>query len=304
MRTAKIRGVNTLLLCDGNALIHRAYHAMPGLTTPEKKPIGAVYGVISMLLKVVLEVKPTHIVFAFDRPEPTFRQKLSAEYQAQRPEVEHDLISQFALVREALTAMGIVYFEKPGYEADDIIGTLSRTFNGEVIIVTGDRDILQLVDERVKVLLPISGMANTKIFHPTDVTEKMGVGPDKIVFYKALVGDPSDNYKGVPGIGPKTAQKLIETYKDLDDVYAHIDDVEPKIAAKLMSHKESAYLSWKLATIIRDVPLEYNEADWQEWSFGSPKVVSAFTAFGFKSLTERALAAEKKLQKDVQPALL
>src|SRR3989344_3525742 len=202
--------MNKLVLIDGNAILHRAYHAIPPLTSRTGEPINAVYGLVSMLLKTIDDLKPSHLAVCFDRPEPTFRKKIYQAYQAQRPETEESLSSQFAKAKEVLDSMRIKIFEMPGYEADDLIGTIAEKSVkiNEVVIVTGDRDILQLVDDRkkIRVFMPIVGLSNGRVFKEEDVFSKLGVLPNQIIDYKALVGDASDNYPGVFGIGPKTAE--------------------------------------------------------------------------------------------------
>lgn len=290
------------LLFDGNAILHRAFHALPPLTTKKGEPINAVYGMTSMMLKLVQEFRPTYLAYAFDTKEPTFRNQLSQEYQAQRPEVDDSLISQFEKARITLNAFGIPFFEKIGYEADDIIGTISKIVKDcEVIIVTGDRDILQLVSGNVKVFMPQGGLANGKLFAREDVLTKMGVNPEEIIAYKALVGDASDNYKGVPGIGPKTAIKLIQEYKNLSNILASLDKLQPKLREKFEKNKESAILSEKLATIVRDIPLpEFVLDDCKKWRFDADLGVSLFEEYGFKTLTKRVKEVAKQFVSENQ----
>src|SRR3989338_10210422 len=210
--------MNRLVIIDGHAILYRAYHALPtSLTTSKGQMVNAVYGFTSMLLRVVAELKPTHLIVAFDTPEPTFRNKLYEDYQIQRPKADDDFISQIGMVKKLVTEMGIVRYEKPGFEADDVIGTLAYQASShtnkeqqfEVIIVSGDRDILQLVNDRVKIYMPVKGLSESKLYGTIEVEEKYSIKPAQIVDYKALVGDPSDNYPGVAGIGPKTAISLI-----------------------------------------------------------------------------------------------
>src|SRR3989344_917768 len=211
--------MSKLILIDGNAILHRAYHALPPLTTKSGQPINAVYGLVSMLLRVIQDLKPTHIAIAFDRKEPKFRQKEYKDYQAQRPAMDKELSGQFEKAKDVAFAMRIPVYERAGYEADDLLGSMAKQSTAisnnnstvdEVVIVTGDRDILQLVDKKIRVYMPIRGLSEGKLFAPEDVKEKMGVLPEQIIDLKALIGDSSDNYKGIPGIGPKTAVNLLE----------------------------------------------------------------------------------------------
>jgi DNA polymerase-1 len=296
---------NKLVIFDGNAIMHRAYHALPGLTARNGEPINAVYGLISMLLKVIEDLKPTRIIFAFDRPEPTFRKKILETYQAQRPEMDRDLSGQFVKAQEVIKAFGIPVYDKAGFEADDVIGTITDKVKKEkVLIVTGDRDMLQLVRGNVGLYMPLKGLSDAKEFGATETVERMGVGPDQIVDFKALVGDPSDNYKGVPGIGPKTAISLLEKYKSLDDIYENLEDLPPKIKDKLVEHKQSAYQSQKLARIVTDVDISFDLEEASDWQLDSEKVIQLFEQFGFRTLTRRVKEVGKKLIDEKQMSLL
>jgi len=280
---------NKLVIFDGNALIYRAFHALPPLTSKDGVQTNALYGVVSMLINIVENLKPTHIIFCFDEKGPTFRNKLLPSYQSQRPDTPSELIPQFQMAREFLKSVNIPVYSKSGYEADDVIGTLAEQYKvlstkyKELIIVTGDRDILQLVDDakNIKLFMPIGGLSNGKIFAEKETAERMGVLPNQIVDYKALVGDPSDNYFGIAGIGPKTASSLLAKYKTLDAIYEHISEIPEKLQTKLLEGKESAYLSYKLATIIRDVPFEFNIDDANKWDLISENVLKLFDEFGF-----------------------
>jgi len=212
-----------LILIDGHAILHRAYHAIPPLTNSEGKLVNAVFGFTSMLLKVINDLQPKFIAVTFDRPKPTFRKKMYKHYQAKRPEMDKELSGQIEMVHEVVKKMGLAIYEMDGYEADDVIGTLvskvknlkSTTQNQisdediETVIVTGDRDILQLVEEKTKVYMPVKGLSESMLYGEEQVEKKFGVKASQIIDYKALVGDQSDNYPGVPGIGPKSASSLL-----------------------------------------------------------------------------------------------
>jgi DNA polymerase-1 len=316
-----------LVLIDGNAILHRAYHALPPLTTKHGDPINAVYGLISMLLKIIQDLKPTHIIIAFDRPEKTFRQEEFPAYQSHRPEMEDNLSSQLSKARDVMEAFGIPIYSKAGYEADDVIGTIAekavkmtndklqmtnekgseaskmRHPVDEVVIVTGDRDILQLVNEKVKVYMPVIGLSEGKLLGINDVKEKMGCTPEQIIDYKALVGDASDNYPGVPGIGPKTANNLLEKYGSFDNIYKHLDEISPSIKNKLEKGKESGELSKHLATIVREVevPLDFELA--KKWRVDSDDVLALFNEYGFKTLTNRVKEVGKGIVSENQGSL-
>ena len=295
-----------LVLIDGHAILHRAYHALPPLTSRVGQ-VNAVYGFTSMLLKIISELKPTYIAVCLDRKEKTFRKEMFEAYQAQRPEVDKELISQVELTKEIISAFGVKIFSVAGFEADDVIGTLSKKAEensevGEVIIVTGDRDILQLVGGKIKVYLLVKGISEASLFGETEVEAKMGVLPHLIIDYKALVGDASDNYSGVSGIGPKTAIKLIREFGGFEEIYKNLDRLPPKTREILIKGKGSGELSFRLAKIRTDVPLEVDFDDLKKWQVDSQRVLNLFEEFGFKSLAKRVkelgktMVAEDQMQ--------
>jgi len=281
------------MLIDGSAIVHRAYHAMPPFTTSAGIPTGAVSGFFSMLLKLIQQLKPSRIVVAFDRPKPNFRQQLYVGYQAQRPKMESDLSDQFKMIIDTLDAAKITQIGVDGYEADDIIGTLSEKANKEGIftyIVTGDRDMLQLVDRDTRVLMPVKGISEVKVHDEESVRTNYGVEPKQIIDLKALTGDPSDNYPGVPGIGPKTAATLIAAYGNVDNIYKHIDDVAVKnkaLAEKLIEGAESAQLGKKLATIMLDVPFVCNLDECMVAGIDIDAFKKSLEEYEFKTLPKR-----------------
>jgi len=295
--------VNKLILIDGNAILHRAFHALPPLTTRRGEPINAVYGLVSMLLRVIQDLKPTHIAVVFDTPKPTFRKKLFTSYQSQRPETAKELSGQFEKARKVLKAFNIPLYEADGFEGDDVIGTLASQAGketNEVVIVSGDRDILQLVDEKVKVYLPVAGLANAKLMGIEEVIEKMGVKPNQIDDYKALVGDPADNYKGVSGVGPKTAISLLSKYKSLKGIYENLKKITPQLREKLEKGRTDSQLSKKLATIVKDAPVKLNLENCRKWEVDRDEVLKLFAEFGFKTLTERVKKVGKEIDLEKQ----
>jgi DNA polymerase-1 len=279
--------MNRLVLIDGNAILHRAYHAIPPLTAPDGSVVNAVYGFGSMLLRLITDLKPTHVAVAFDRAKPTFRKKIFAGYQAKRPKMDDALVEQIPKVHALVAAFGIPIFEKDGFEADDVIGTLCKKFTNpnsqftkidQVIIVTGDRDILQLVeDDKVLVYMPVKGLSQSKLFDEKAVVERMGVAPKLIPDYKALAGDASDNYPGVPGIGPKTAVALLTKYKTIAGVLKHHTFTKEE--------QESARMSHDLATIRTSVLL--SGALVPLGSLNQPEAVTVLTTLGFRTMLKR-----------------
>lgn len=270
--------MNRLVLIDGNAILHRAYHALPPLTAPDGSVVNAVYGFGTMLLRLIGDLKPTHVAVAFDRPKPTFRKELFEGYQAKRPKMDEELVDQIPKVHALVSGFGISIFEKDGFEADDVIGTLAKKSKDQVIIVTGDRDLLQLVkDDKILVYMPTKGLSEAKLYDEKAVKERMGVEPEKIPDFKALAGDPSDNYPGIPGVGPKTAAALLTKYKTLAGVI--------KSSKFSLSDQESALLCHDLATIRTNVPL--SGAVTPLGSLNRPEAIRELTTLGFRSLLKR-----------------
>ena len=279
-----------LLLIDGNAIMHRAYHAYPTLTNPKGEYVSIVYGFFTMLFLVLAEQKPDYLAVCFDRPKPTFRQSMYVGYHAHRTELPEDFVPQIALLHEQLEIMGVQIFELDGYEADDLIGTISvkaKEAGVETLIVTGDRDLLQLVNGQVKVLMPLTGITKTALFGEAEVEEKYGVKPSQFVDYKALIGDASDGYPGVAGIGPKTAAKLISEYGTFENLYQHIGDLPEKVGLKLATDAEQAALAQKLATIMKDVPFQFDLKKCACSSFDIKALRKSFKEHEFKSLLTR-----------------
>ena len=292
-----------LVILDSHAIIHRAYHALPLLTGPGGEPLHAVYGFTSILLRILKEMKPDYIAAAFDLPGPTFRHVAYERYKAQRPETPNDLASQFGRVREALEAFRIPVFMKEGYEADDIVGTIvhrmKKEKNIETIIVTGDMDALQLVSSAVKVYAMRKGISDTVMYDTAAVEERYGFGPERVVDYKGLKGDPSDNIAGVKGIGEKTASDLIKEFGSIDAIYKALKKKDTKISAsvaqRLREGEEDARLSRELATIRADVPIDFSLDDlaWRG-SMGNGEIRELLGKFGFASLIKRLDNAEPK----------
>ncbi len=282
-----------LLLIDANSLIHRSFHALPPFTTPEGKPSGAIYGIASILIKLWREEKPDYVASLYDRPEPTFRDKKYKEYKAQRPPAADDLIAQIIEAHNLFHSFGIKTFEKPGYEADDLIATFSEKFKGaenlQVVILTGDRDTLQLVeDDRVVIKTFNKGVSDTTIYNEQAVEAKYGLKPSQLIDYKALVGDPSDNIKGVPGVGPKTATDLIKKFGTVKNMFARLHE-DPKLEAKYGGFKKEAELSEELVTLERHVPIEMPMLDDLAPGEASDAITSYFQSMGFVTLLKRFL---------------
>lgn len=295
-----------LVLIDGNAILHRAFHAIPPLTTKSGEPINALYGFVSILLNIIQNIEPTHIAVCFDEKEKTFRHKEFPGYQSQRPPTDEGLSSQFGKTRDFLKSAGIPIYSKSGFEADDLIGTISvkgEKKMDEVVIVTGDRDILQLATEKIKLFMPQLGLSSGKMYGVSETIERMGVVPELIPDLKGLIGDPSDNYKGVSGVGPVTAIKLLNEFGSVDGIFKNLEKIPEKVRTKLEKGKKDAEMSHRLATIVKDVPIEIDFEKMNDWDIDSPKVLNLFEEFGFKTLTRRVKEAGEKLDKKNQGSL-
>ncbi len=253
----------TLVLLDTNGLIYRAFFALPYLTTSDGRPTNAVYGLTSMVLKVLEEEKPDYMAAAFDRPAPTFRHRQFKEYKAHREAMPDDLRPQFALSKQVLDALRIAIFEADGFEAEDIIATITRQAlerGMEVLIVSGDLDTLQLVRPGVRVMVTSRGISETVIYDEARVRERFGFAPTQLPDYKSLRGDSSDNIPGVPGIGEKTASALVQQFGSIETLLDHLDQAPPKVRPALAASRDQVVQSKHLATIVADAPIT---VDWE-----------------------------------------
>lgn len=246
---------NKILLLDSNSLMHRAYHALPNLKSSKGLDTGAIYGFLSILLRLIKEQKPTHIAAAFDLHGPTFRHEMFKDYKATRKPMDEELRQQVEPLKELITAMGIKIVSLQGYEGDDILGTLSKRFDDECIIVTGDRDSFQLVSPTTKVFWTKKGVSDIEVYDEERLLQD-GFTVSQFIDYKALRGDTSDNVPGIPGVGEKTAKQLLEKYGSLDEILAHADEIPGKLGQNVQNGKDIAILSKELVTINCDVPVE------------------------------------------------
>ncbi|MCB8984772.1 MAG: DNA polymerase I [Ardenticatenaceae bacterium] len=281
-----------LVLIDGHALAYRMFYALPleAFTTKEGEPTNATYGFTRTLLDLILaDNPPEYLAVSFDVGK-TFRDDLFTEYKGTREKMPDELALQIERIREVVQTLNIPVLELEGYEADDVLGTVARQARPHAVpvhIITGDRDLLQLVDDNTQVELPSRASQPPEIYDETAVFDKFGVRPDQIVDYKALVGDTSDNIPGVSGVGPKTAAKLLGQYDTLDNLYAHIDDVKGAMGKKLAEGKDSAYLSQKLARIVTDAPIQLEIEACRAQDFEAAPVLEIFRDLEFRSLTNQ-----------------
>lgn len=278
-----------LVLIDGHAILHRAFHAYPPLTTSNGELVGAVYGFSNILFTVLKKLHPEYVAVTFDKKGPTFRHKKFLSYKAHRPAMDEGLSVQIPRVHDVLEALNIPVFELEGYEADDIIGTLTKKAgkNIETFIVTGDADALQLVNPQVKVFMPGRGMQYDTIFDEHKVKEKYNLKPEQIIDLKALAGDPSDGIPGVKGIGPKTAIKLISQYGSVDKIYENLSSLDLKSRKKLIQDKQNAMLSKELATIDINVPLKFDLSCCTLSDYDKSRVIKLFEKLEFASLIKK-----------------
>src|SRR5437764_6718869 len=285
-----------ILLLDGNSLAYRAFFALPtDLATASGQVTNAVFGVSSMLINVLKDHQPDGIGVAFDRPEPTFRHELVPEYKAGRAEAPDILRQQMGLVRQVLEALKIPMVDAAGYEADDVIATLAtqaKEKGDEVIVVTGARDEYQLVEDPcVKVLYNRRGVSDYVLYDEAGIKDRTGVTPVQYPEYAALRGDPSDNLPGVPGVGEKTAAKLINTYGDIDGVFANVDKNTPKLRENLKAAEETVRQNAKATPLVRDVPLDISLDDLRQGQWDPEEVRKLFTFLEFRVLWDRLVEA-------------
>ncbi|MCM3783187.1 DNA polymerase I [Neobacillus mesonae] len=278
------------ILIDGNSIIYRAFFAMPPLTNSSGLHTNAVYGFTTMLLRLLEEHKPSHMMVAFDAGKVTFRHEGYEEYKGGRQKTPPELSEQFPVLKELLKAFGIAQFELEGYEADDIIGTLTKRADEaerEVLVVTGDKDMLQLASDKVNIALTRKGVSEIEAYSPKEIEEKYGLTPLQIIDLKGLMGDASDNIPGIPGVGEKTALKLLHQFGSVEAVLDNTSELKGKMKEKIETHADDARLSKKLATIYREVPLEQT---WEDMVFSGLQEETAAPALAkleFKSLLER-----------------
>jgi DNA polymerase-1 len=283
--------MSKLIIIDGNSIANRAFYALPLLSNANGQHTNAVYGFTNILLRLIEEEQPTHFLVAFDAGKVTFRHEQYKEYKGGRAKTPPELSEQFPLIKELLKSFSITQFELEGYEADDIIGTLTRLAderkNIEVIVVTGDKDMLQLASDQVTIALTRKGISEVEKYDPAEIKDKYGLTPAQIIDLKGLMGDSSDNIPGVPGIGEKTGLKLLLEYGSVEEVLNHVEDLKGKMKERIQENKKEALMSKELATIFREVPME---AGWDTYvykGYEEEQLVPMFQKLEFKSLLER-----------------
>ncbi len=286
-----IAGMPTLALLDGHSLAYRAFYALPtDLATPDGRPTNAVFGFTSMIIKLLGEEHPDALAVAWDTPKPTFRKQEYAEYKAQREEAPDLFRSQLPLMREVADALEIAQFEAPGFEADDIIATVATAAaesGWEVLVVTGDRDAFQLIGGGIRVVYTRRGISDTVNADAAYVQERYGIEPRQYVDLAALRGDTSDNLPGVPGVGAKTATKLVAGYGSLESIYEHLDEQTPKLRESLADNRDQVFLNRRLMRLVSDVPVELDVETLRLEPWDPSRVREVFDALAFRSLWQR-----------------
>jgi len=290
-----------IVLLDAYAIIHRAYHALPDFSSQKGEPTGALYGISAMLLKIIKDLKPDYIVACYDLPEPTYRHKIYNEYKAGRQKPDDNLIKQIDRSRDLFYAFNVPIYEKAGFEADDVLGTIAEKLkkeNIDIIIASGDMDTLQLVDnDRVRVYTLKKGINDTILYNENAVIDRFGFKPKLLVDYKGLRGDPSDNIIGIRGIGDKIATILIQNFGSIENIYKQLENdenilldkgIKPRIISLLKNNKDEAIFSKELATIRLDVPIDFSLSN-KIWGEGvdKEKIISLFQEFSFRTLKQR-----------------
>ncbi len=296
-----------LIIIDANSLIHRAYHALPPLNTKKGELVNAVYGFLLVFFRAIKEFKPDFVVAAFDFPAPTFRHQKYKKYKAKRPPAPEDLYWQIPQVKEVLKRFRVPIFEKEGFEADDILGTVAKLAPQkqafprlETVIVSGDLDVLQLVNSSTKVYTLKKGVKDIVLYDEAEVKAKYGLSPRQLLDFKALKGDPSDNIPGVTGVGEKTAKELISRFRSLENLYQELEKnsekakkLLPSLKEKLLQYKDQAFLSKDLVRIERNVPIDFNikKCPWGE--FEKEEVAQILKRLEFHSLLKKIPDSER-----------
>lgn len=299
------------VILDGNAVLHRAYHALPKFKTREGVIVNAVYGFAVLVMKILREIKPEYIAVTFDRKEPTFRHHLYKEYKAKRPKAPQELYDQIPIIKDMLRVFKIKIFEKAGFEADDIIATLVRAKTKPTvfsIIFTGDKDTLQLIDKNTAVHSLAGGVNNTIIYNEEKVLERYELKPKQLIDYKALRGDPSDNIPGVRGIGKKTATELLKKFNNLEELYKELiketpstKNIKETTKKLLLQYKPDAFKGKELVKLIDSVPVDFSLEKCKVYPLNKKKLIELFEGLNFKSLINRL---EEGVKTKVQAKLL
>ena len=286
--------MKNFVIIDGNALIHRAFHALPPLKTKKGKLVNAVYGFASILFKVIQDLNPYYLVVSFDLPGPTFRNLEYKDYKAKRIKPPQELYDQIPLIKKMVSVFNIPIYEKKGFEADDLIGTIVKKIQNKKLkinsfIVTGDLDVLQLVNNNVSVYTFKKGIKDSFIYNKSEILKRYRLRPDQIIDFKGLKGDPSDNIPGVPGVGEKTAIELLKQFGSLEKLYKNLEssNLNVKLKARLLEYKEQAFFSQYLSTIKLDIPIDFNLKKSKWGDYNRDRVNKFLKSLDFNTLVKR-----------------
>ncbi|KKQ72194.1 MAG: polymerase I, DNA polymerase I protein [Candidatus Peregrinibacteria bacterium GW2011_GWC2_39_14] len=292
--------MNKLYILDANSIFYRSFYALPHFHTSKGVLTNAVYGFTATLLSFLLDHEPTHIAVVFDKGKKTFRHVEYKEYKATRPPAPDELYAQIPMTKEIVSAFGLPLFEEDNYEADDIIGAIAKRAekipDTKIFITTSDRDALQLVSDKTSIIIPKKGFNEFEVITPQNIKERFEMEASQVPDYKALAGDNSDNIKGVPGIGEKTAKNLLTEYGTLDKIYENLDKLPAGIKLKLETGKVSAYFSKRMATLVTDFDPNFSLEKSEVRNFSSQKIKEIFANLEFKSLLKRFENFEQKSQ--------
>lgn len=285
--------MKNIILIDASSLIYKAYFAIPNtLTNASGEAINAVYGFMSMIIRLIQKEKPDMLAIAFDKKGPTFRHKAYVEYKTNRAKTPEELHAQIPLIKEILHEINVPCFEMAGYEADDVLGSMAKQISKErsdyyVKIVSGDKDILQLVDDRILVLLSKVGISNLRPYTNLEVRNEFSLTPKQIIDFKALAGDKSDNIPGLSGVGKITAVKLLTEFNNVNNIFDNLDKLPEKLKNKFIAEEEVVRISYTLAEIVTDMELDYNTEDFYVSKFDFNKLKNIGDRLNFESLIKR-----------------
>lgn len=292
-----------VMLLDGSSLIYRAFYAMPRFTSSQGKPTGAVLGFGNMLLRLIEDFNPFSLITTFDHPQKTFRHQLAEEYKAQRKPMPDELIPQIQFVKDLILSFGLKWIEMPGFEGDDLIGSLRHKIPEQftIAMVSSDLDLLQLVNDKTILLQPVKGVTQLKKIDKKTMEDHYGITPQQVIDFIALTGDPSDNIPGLPGIGEKTALDLLKRYHNWQGILNHFDELPLRIQKAIQDHAQQIELSLQLATIIDTIPIEIN---FQAWNFQRVQWKSLFALLDELDLVkfkERMMKKRKEIHQSSLP---
>ncbi len=276
-----------LLVIDSNSLLYRSFHALPALSIKKGEQTGAMYGFLLTLFKAIEDIRPDFIIACFDYPAPTFRHKKFKEYKSKRKETPKELIPQISKMKNILKEFNVLILEKKGFEADDLISTITKRINKKTYIMTGDTDLFQLINKKTSVYTLKKGIKDTIIYNEKEIFSRFSLFPNQMVDFKTLTGDPSDNIPGVPGIGKKTATNLLKEFKTLENIYKNSDKIKEKTKESLLENKKQVLLSKELIKTKENVPLKIKIENFRFKNFNPQKAENILKKFNFKSLVNR-----------------